>query len=380
MDKEDGIYQRCLNHLDFGCILVDQSQSITFWNSWMVKASQITRDQAIGRNILDLFPKINNQRLMDAIKDALGTGASAVLSTRFSPHPFPFKRMDYPDSLMSQRVFIQGLHSLTGKRFCLINIADVSAANQREQFLLQQSHEFKDLADSLENSRKQLRNFNVRLEAVREDERSMLAREVHDELGQALTAIKFDVAWMAQEKHLQNKDKWIEKGAQILDLIDDTIKTVQKIARELRPAALDVLGLIEAIDEETKKFSERTQLICNLTVPEQKLVIGAEKAIAIYRIFQENLTNIARHANASKVDVTLIFDDDNILLTISDDGVGITREQLQDPTSYGIMGIKERTLALNGNAKFIGTPDKGTVVRIEIPHGERLKEKISETA
>jgi signal transduction histidine kinase len=380
MDNDDGLYYQCLNYLDFGCILVDDSRRITFWNNWLVKVSQIPKGKAIGRKLKDVFPDLDNQRLLEAIEDAIETGASALLSTRFTPHPFPFRRFDYPDSPMSQRVFLQGLTSFKGKRYCLINIADVSAANQREQFLLQQSHEFKDLVDSLENSRKQLRNFNVRLEAVREDERSMLAREVHDELGQALTAIKLDVSWMLQEKHLEDKNKLLKKGDQILDLIDLTIKTVQKIARELRPAALDVLGLIEAIDEEAKKFSARTGLVCNLKLPEHKLNIDSEKSIAVFRIFQETLTNIARHAKAKTVDIDLSLADEKILLSITDDGVGVTRDQLHDPTSYGIMSIKERALALDGNAKFIGNPGEGTIVNIEIPHAEDNVESVNESA
>jgi len=157
MDKADGLYYQCLNHLDFGCILVNKDRRITFWNDWIVKVSQISKKQAIGQELGNIFPELNNRRLLDAIEDAIDSGASALLSTRFSPHPFPFKRFDYPDSPMSQRVFVQGIMSFDKKSYCLINIADVSSANQREQFLLQQGLEFKDLVDTLESSRKQLR-------------------------------------------------------------------------------------------------------------------------------------------------------------------------------------------------------------------------------
>jgi signal transduction histidine kinase len=212
----------------------------------------------------------------------------------------------------------------------------------------------------------QLRELAARLQSVREEERARVAREIHDELGQALTAIKIDLAFLLRALRADQKQEW-EKAESILKLVDQTILSVRRIGTELRPGILDDLGLVAAVEWAAEEFEARTGTKCRLDLPDDDIVIDPERTTAIFRIFQETLTNITRHAEATHVDGRLGREGGNIMLEVRDNGRGIGEEELSTGRSLGILGMRERALLLGGELTISGTPGKGTIVRLRIP-------------
>jgi signal transduction histidine kinase len=220
--------------------------------------------------------------------------------------------------------------------------------------------------EELQRSFRQLRELAARLQSVREEERAMVAREIHDELGQALTAIKIDWASLIGALRVDQQDD-LEKAESILRLIDQTIVSVRRIATELRPGILDDLGLVAAIDWAAQEFEARTGAKCDLDLPGDDIVIDPERTTAIFRILQETLTNVTRHAEATRVDVRLGRENGNIVLEVRDNGRGIAEEQLSSSRSLGILGMRERALLLGGELTISGAAGKGTIVKVLIP-------------
>ena len=151
-------------------------------------------------------------------------------------------------------------------------------------------------------------------------------------------------------------------------MIDSSVESVQKISSKLRPGILDELGLIAAIEWQTEEFQKLTNIKCSLALPKDELNLDRKKTTAIFRIFQEALTNIARHSEASRVNISLFSYQSNIYLEIQDNGKGITQEQIKDFKSLGILGMKERAMVFGGEVYIEGIPGKGTIVKVEIPY------------
>jgi len=211
-----------------------------------------------------------------------------------------------------------------------------------------------------------LRALAARLQSVREEERKRVAREIHDQLGQALTAIKIDLSGLVRElpadlKHLSRRT------SSTLTLVDETIQTVRRIATELRPGILDDLGLAAAVEWAGEEFEARTGIKCRLDLSEGSISIDPERATAVFRIFQETLTNVARHAEASELEVRLAKLDRHLILEVHDNGRGIPEDKLSRGESLGILGMRERALLLGGEITISGIPGKGTTVSVRIP-------------
>jgi signal transduction histidine kinase len=211
----------------------------------------------------------------------------------------------------------------------------------------------------------QMRALAGRVESVREEERTRAAREIHDELGQALTAIRIDFSSLLRE--LTAEQRQHEKAASILNLLDRAIKSVRRISTELRPGILDDLGLPAAIEWAAEEFQSRTGIECGLTLPKIDLRLDPECATALFRIFQETLTNVARHAHATHVDVHLAEGPAGLMLEVRDNGRGATPEQLAAPASLGIRGMRERALLLSGELLVRGRAGHGTIVTVRLP-------------
>jgi signal transduction histidine kinase len=224
----------------------------------------------------------------------------------------------------------------------------------------------KQAEEELQRSFRQLRELAARLQSVREEERARVAREIHDELGQALTAIKIDLASLMRTLRA-DQEKELEKAESILRLLDQTILSVRRIATELRPGILDDLGLVAAVEWAAEEFEARTGTRCRLDLPDGDIVIDPERTTAIFRIFQETLTNVTRHAEATQVEGRLGREDGNIVLEVRDNGRGIGPEQLSAGRSIGILGMRERALLLGGELTISGNPGEGTIVRLRIP-------------
>ena len=230
--------------------------------------------------------------------------------------------------------------------------------------------ERKQAEEKLKRSSKLLRELATHLQSIREEERTMISQEIHDELGQVLTALKIQVSLLANKLN-KNQEPLKQKINSLADMIDSSVESVQKISSKLRPGILDELGLIAAIEWQTEEFQKLTNMKCSVALPKDELNLDRKKTTAIFRIFQEALTNIARHSEAQKVLVSLYNHQSNIYLEIQDNGKGITQEQIKDFKSLGIHGMKERAMVFGGEVYLEGNPGKGTIVKIEIPYYER---------
>ncbi|HVV01715.1 MAG TPA: histidine kinase [Verrucomicrobiae bacterium] len=232
--------------------------------------------------------------------------------------------------------------------------AEASAAHRRAEEQLRESHE-------------QLRALSVYLQSVREEERTRIAREVHDELGQALTGCKLDLAWIAGKLPKEQTDLLARTKA-LTTHIDSTIQMVRRIATELRPGILDHLGLAAALEWQANEFQNRTGIKCVVHAGVDELPLTVELNTTFFRIFQETLTNIIRHAGATLVTVELKEQGGEIVLEVRDNGRGISRDEINNSKSMGLLGMRERAALLGGEFKISPLPArKGTRVRVAIP-------------
>jgi signal transduction histidine kinase len=217
----------------------------------------------------------------------------------------------------------------------------------------------------LGQTRDQLRALASRLLSVQEDQQKRISREIHDELGQAMTALKLDLGWLCQQ--LQPEQTALQAKIQkMIPLVSDTIRTIQRICAELRPGLLDDLGLVDALEWLLQEFGERTGIQTQFDVLPDELEIPAELATTLFRICQESLTNVMRHAQAQSVHIFLEQNETKIRLEIADNGKGITLDRIEHPTSLGLMGIRERLLPWNGEVSIAGKPGLGTTINVTV--------------
>ena len=219
---------------------------------------------------------------------------------------------------------------------------------------------------AIKQSEEQLRNLTTYLQKIGEVERTNIAREIHDELGLGLTVLKIDLSWL-RKRLPENEIPLHEKAETMTQLIDKTIQTVKKISTELRPGLLDDLGLAAAIEWQAEEFQKRTGIQCKITIDPKDVTFDRDRNTAIYRIFQETLTNVARHAQATEVDVSLRQRDGQLELIVRDNGRGITEKELANPRSFGLIGIRERVKIFSGINIIKGVPGKGTKVTVRMP-------------
>ena len=221
--------------------------------------------------------------------------------------------------------------------------------------------------EELRQSHQQLRALSRYLQSVREEERTRIAREVHDELGQALTSCKLDLSWIASKMPKELKPL-LDKTRALSAHIDSTIQTVRRISSELRPGVLDHLGLVAALEWQANEFQNRTGIKCDLRASVREPLMDQDLSTTLFRIFQEALTNVIRHAGATQVTVDLKESDDRIILDMKDNGRGVSKNEISDPKSMGLLGMRERATLMGGQFKIARLAQgKGTRVTVSIP-------------
>lgn len=231
--------------------------------------------------------------------------------------------------------------------------------------------ERKQTEQQLHQLYEQSRTLLAKLETVREEERIRISREIHDNLGQILTGLKLDFSWL-EKRLVRSSDESLTRKTgtklkEIAELLEESIQTVRDIATELRPGVLDTLGLRAAISWQAKEFERRTGINCIVELGREPKNLSEDMATALFRIFQEILTNIVRHAKASKVKTELMEKNGELLLAVSDNGVGITEEQHRNSKSLGLLGMRERALIFGGSVTVKGEPKRGTTVQVKMP-------------
>jgi len=225
----------------------------------------------------------------------------------------------------------------------------------------------KDAELQIKTYNEQLRLLTNHLQNIREEERSRIGREIHDELGQQLTAIKMDVSWI-QKNTTDKKEAISIKLKNIIALLDGSNQSVRKILSELRPGILDNNGLPEAMEWHAKQFTATTNIPVVITNSETDLKLHEDIATCVFRIFQESLTNIMRYAQAKNVLISLNVIDKKIIMTIEDNGIGFDTRSVQSRKTFGILGMRERVRSLDGVFELISTPGKGTKISISLPY------------
>ena len=332
-------------------ITIDDKEHVVLFNRAAEQVFGCPRDQAIGAPLSWFIPERFRAGHHDHIRRFGETGTSSrrmgalriVTGLRRNGEEFPI------DASISQI-------SESGARFYTVILRDVTERVRGEE--------------ALKRSREELRELAQAANSVREQEKSRIARELHDELAQALTALKMDVNWIA-ERAADGNDVLEEKLAAMQSMLDDTVAATRRISADLRPLMLDDLGLVPAVEWLVQGFTERSGVACELKVDEAQLDLGEPHASAVFRILQESLTNVAKHAQASRVEMALVREDGAVTLSVSDNGRGFSPQDPRKPSSFGLMGLRERAYALGGEVRIDSAPGRGTRIDVRIPLHER---------
>lgn len=246
------------------------------------------------------------------------------------------------------------------------NLARLSAAIARELREAEVRESNRRAQQELIDSRRQLQALTIHLQTVREEERTRIARELHDELGQMLTALKMDVA-RVRSRISESDERLVKKTAEMAELIDATLDAVRSIAADLRPVMLDDLGLKAAVEWLLEGFSKRYGINYELETALDGVRLDDERTTAAFRIVQECLTNVARHAQAGQVKVTLRYRDGELSVSVGDDGKGISPLGERRRNSYGLLGIRERAAHFGGDMNVVSVPNAGTLIEVSLP-------------
>lgn len=323
---------------------------------------QLTRVEVREDFIAELEQRLPDMILSDyALPSFDGYAALAIAKEKAPNIPFIFVT-----GTMGEEVAIETLKNGATDYVLKTRLARLGPAVNRA---LRESADRRerDLAeDKLRRSLDQLRALTKYLQYVREEERTRIAREVHDELGQALTGLKLDMSLLSNQLPKNTKGLQ-EKTKTMIAHIDTTIQTVRRIATELRPGILDSLGLVAALEWQANEFQMRTSIPCTVTSTVNDTEWAPDFQTVFFRIFQETLTNVIRHAKASRVDVELAEEDAHLVMKVRDNGRGISAEELASTRSLGLVGMRERAILIGGEVTLQGAPGKGTTVTLRVP-------------
>ncbi len=328
---------------------IDRQGHCTFVNSAASRMLGYLRDELLGKDMHEVihhsfpderpYPRAQCH-IHETLKGGTGRKIDDEVYWRKDRTAFPVEYSSFP--VIEQNRVI-------GAVVVFVDITERKRAQQQLTF----SHD-------------QLRKLTARLESVREEERILIAREIHDELGQSLTGVKLELS-LLQDQLSEARPALLNRLESISNLVDATIQSVRRIATELRPVVLDQLGLIPAIEWQAQEFQTRTKIQCRLDICLRNAPLSHAASTAMFRIFQEILTNVARHAKASVVNITLQEQAGGLVLEVRDNGCGVTDAQLADPQSLGLVGMRERALLLGGETTCTGIAGAGTTVRVRIP-------------
>lgn len=329
--------------------LYDESLSFLRWNNRFEEVSGYSREEFRGMTVLDFFTGEQRELIRQKTESVFLTGrcdVEAEMTARGGDH-IPF--------------YFSGTRITHRDKPCVLGIGfDISRLKDAEQQIRQSEEELRDLASNLQN--------------IREEERAAIAREIHDELGQQLTAIKLDVSWL--DRKIAGDVIIKERIAGVLAMLTEMIHSIRRISTQLRPSILDDLGLIEALKWQVRDFQKRTSARIAFDSPEEPLKLDPAVTTGLFRIFQETLTNITRHAEATSVTASLVVADDRLIMTITDNGRGFDPAAVKKKKTLGIMGMKERTLMLKGAYEIKSEPGSGASLRFSVPlHHEQQPSK-----
>jgi len=332
LGKSEAGIRSVFNNVSDGIIIIDEHGIIEQLNPSAEKLFGYAAEELINHNINTLMPEPDRSRHDSYLKNYLGSGNAKILDTRREVNGLRKDGSIFPMELGVSRFYVDQHHFFIG------TVHDITERKKAEAAL---------------------RDLSGHLAAAREDERTRIAREIHDELGSLLTAQKMDLSWL--QKQIPADLSLCHEKIAVMNLhLNDGIGSVRKIIADLRPSILDHLGLLAAIDWKLDEFRRQNGIQCALTVQENNVVMDEGRDIAVFRIMQEALTNIAQHSGASHVTLDVETDANNLMMKITDNGCGMTKAQMHKSGKYGILGMHERARHFGGEVVIVSDPGKGT--------------------
>lgn len=328
-------------------ITIDESQHVVMFNRAAEEMFGWHEADAIGAPLARFIPERFRVGHVDHVRAFGETGIVSrrmgaqriVTGLRLNGEEFPI------DASISQL-------SADGGKFYTVILRDVTERLRADE--------------ELRRSKDELRELGAVAHQVREQEKKRLARELHDELAQALTALKMDVAWCRERT--VGGDGSIETRLDRMEAtLDAAVAATRRMASDLRPLMLDDLGLLPAVEWLVENFTSRTGVACKLATSGSELELDGLRATAVYRIVQESLANVAKHAQASWVEVTIRSNGSSLLIDVRDDGQGFSPQEPRKPDSYGLLGLRERASLLGGKASVASAPGQGTRIEVQLP-------------
>lgn len=369
---------------DYALFQLDPGGHVMSWNAGAERLKGYSAKEIIGKHFAVFYPlaDVQSGKPAEKLAEAERKGQSRDEGWRTRKDGSRFWASVVITALRNARGDLQGFAKLTRdmteQREKLEALKQAKQelelrVEQRTAVLLRVNEELRtevaerELAEEkLKMSLEQLRALAARLQLVREEERTSVAREIHDELGQACTAIKMDLALIGR-KATKSQTQLQTKVLSAMQLADNMISSLRRIASELRPGTLDDLGLTAALEWQAQEFQSRTGIQCNVILPHEPLTLDPERSTAIFRIFQESLTNVARHAQATRVVARLEAKAHALILEVRDNGKGFNAQEPRARRSLGLVGMQERALLLNGELNVEGVPGVGTTMTLRIP-------------
>lgn len=334
-------------------VCIDPHGHITVWNPQAERMFGWRESEILGKQLDETI-------IPEQFREAHRKGMAHYRQTGTGP-------------VLNKAIEISALHR-SGREFP-IELAIVPIKNGKEEFFcafIRDITQRKKAQEKLNRSYEEIRRLASHLQDVREEERLIIAREIHDQLGQQLTIMKMDMGWLRSKLVLDNNAIAKEKLDELNSIIEETIRTVRKIAADLRPGLLDDLGLGAAIEWHINEYEKRTGILVDYEGLNDEVELSMASKTGLFRIVQEALTNVARYANARHVKVRLMKDDEHLSLMIQDDGVGFDKEKIYAKKTFGIVGMRERTAMMGGSYNLESMPGKGTTISVHVPLVPRL--------
>jgi signal transduction histidine kinase len=384
----DPVFQRLFEKAPGLYLVLNPELTIVAVSDNYMKATMTKREEILGRGLFDVFP--DNPDDLDATGVSNLSASLKIVLTEGRAHTMATQKYDIrrPDGSFEVRYWsplntpvfddnkkvawiIHRVEDVTQME--LLKVQDTERTKRHEEELVrlneQLLEEVKQKTAELRFSNDQLRKLAAHFQNVREEEQKRIAREIHDELGQQVTSLKMDVSWIKKRIIAAGKEEqFMPRLNQMMELLDESVKTVRRISSGLRPSVLDDLGLMAALDWQSKEFERKFSIPVELISSQKSLDISSDIATGVFRLFQESLTNVARHAQAEKVVASIEIEDGALVLKVSDNGKGFdTSSKSGRPKTLGLLGMNERVLMMKGRLDISSTPGKGTTVTVTVP-------------